>query len=207
MLKQYLERVRKENLPYEKMQVTKRQTRYTYTDGPMRFLAQQIVKGMEDAGYPAAIIGFYVSPNDQNRKYVLGQDPHRAFQSPFQYLEAAVINHPTITYENTSIQYWETFEAVVQIVADKFGVRVNHGDHLEGMGYVELSDWRDFRDVIRKNNDGVDRSPFPLELFQRFYEVLPGPAKQYARTPKFTIWLCQQIGQAEMKHYDFGHDY
>ena len=41
--------------PRQRGQVAKRQTRYDYRSGPMKFLGQQIVKAMEDAGFPAFI--------------------------------------------------------------------------------------------------------------------------------------------------------
>ncbi|WP_371168638.1 M15 family metallopeptidase [Aliiroseovarius sp. 2305UL8-7] len=100
--------------PRTNMQVEKRQTSYTYVDGPMMFLGQQIVKVMEDSGYPAKIFQCYRSPARQQELYDQGRTKPgkrvtkaKPFSSAHQYLEAVDIIHPSIGWPKREDPYWE----------------------------------------------------------------------------------------------------
>ncbi len=178
--------------PREKMQVPKRQTAYTYLDGPMIFLGRQIVKGMEDAGYPAKILYGYRSPEGQAELYAKGRTKSgnivtkaKPYQSPHQYYEAVDIVHPS-KFWDVSEAYWDTLASVVRIVAEKYGVELNHGHHWDfrDSAHIELKDWRLVRERIKvaTTREGLPmRPPTRQELGERFHEVLPKVAKAYER--------------------------
>lgn len=129
--------------PNEKMQTPKRQTHYTYTDGPMVYLGQQIVKSMEDAGYPAKIHCSWRSPEEQQLVFNKGRSKARPWQSPHQFFEAVDIVHPSL-YWAVSPSYWETLAACVELIALKYDVDLVHGHHWKftDSAHIELKDWR-----------------------------------------------------------------
>lgn len=167
---------RRARFRHEKMQTPKRQTRYTYVEGPMQFLGQQIVKSMEDAGYPAKVQECYRSPERQQRLLSLGEGVTKAgsFGSAHQYYEAVDIVHPSLFW-NASSDYWEQLAVCVRIVADKYGVDLNHGHHwrMVDSAHIQLRDWREFKAVVGK------AKPSPEQLALRFQSVLPAVWAQY----------------------------
>lgn len=197
------EAVRKQ-FPREKMQVPKRQTAFTYVEGPMNYLGQQIVKAMEDAGYPAKILYCYRSPEIQRGLYAKGRTTGgrrvtnaKPWESPHQYYEAVDIIHPALAWR-VSDKYWDTLAACVRIVAEKYGVNLKHGHDWDGDGipvrddpdeqfqdsaHIELADWRTVRDRHRNTvlASGQSRAPSREELWARFCEVLPKEAERLKR--------------------------
>jgi hypothetical protein len=190
--------------PREKMQVVKRQTRFTYTDGPMYFLGQQIVKQMEDAGYPAKIVWGYRSAAQQQRLYDKGRttpgpdvSPERPlgrivtkakpWRSPHNYLEAVDIAHPSKGW-NVSDEYWETLAACTRIVEQRFDVDLTGGlDWGWDLAHIELADWRIMRDMkfAHAKQTGEMIPPTPKELWWRFEQVLPKVAKRHKNSVAF----------------------
>lgn len=173
----------------ERYQVDKRQTRFTYVNGPMFFLGQKIVKAMEDAGYPAKISECYRSPERQQELYAKGRTSPGpvvtkalAFQSAHQFWEAVDIIHPERGWDVTP-EYWETLAACVRIVADRFGVSLNHGHYwsFKDSAHIELADWKSQKALLKAGNGGVNRVPSVEQLWLRFHYVLPSVAKQYER--------------------------
>ncbi len=132
-------------------QARKRQTRYTYTDGPMYYLGQQIVRAMQDAGYPAKIVECYRPPTRQNDLFSLGRSKARGWESPHQFYEAVDIVHDTRGWD-VGPEFWDTLASCVRIVAERFGVDLEHGHFwtFKDSAHVELKDWRVFREVIRQ---------------------------------------------------------
>jgi hypothetical protein len=185
MLGKLLEGAREARYPREKMQEPKRQSRFTYTDGPMFFLGLQIVKAMQDAGYPAKIHECYRPPERQDALFAKGKSKARAWSSPHQFLEAVDIIHPSKGW-NVSDEYWDTLHACATIVEEKFGVEFEHGyDWGWDKAHIELKDWRVMRERIKRASGAKMRNPYPAELWQRFKEVLPSVAKQHMRSPRF----------------------
>lgn len=177
--------------PRERMQVPKRQTAYTYVDGPMYYLGQQIVKAMQDAGYPAKILWCYRSPEIQRGLYAQGRTaPGRKvtnakpWDSPHQYFEAVDIIHPSLGWQ-VSEDYWEALASCVRIVADKFGVELDHGHtwRFRDSAHIQLKDWKTVRDRHRRQvlDEGLNRPPNEAELWFRFCEVLPSVAADLGR--------------------------
>jgi len=166
--------------PRERMQETKRQTRFTYTDGPMYYLGLQIVKAMQDAGYPAKISECYRSPERQDELYARKRTKAKRWQSPHQYLEAVDIIHPSLGW-NVSPDYWDALNACAQIVAEKHGVELEYGyDWGWDMAHIEIKDWREVRERLGP------LVPTPRNLWDRFKEVLPNVAKQHQKSPYFS---------------------
>lgn len=153
---------------HESQQTAKKQTRYTYNEGPMFFLGQQIVRAMQDAGYPAHIFEHYREASRQELLYARGRSKARAWQSPHQYGEAVDIVHPDLFWE-VSPEYWEALASCVRVVAAKFDVELNHGHHWKftDSAHVELRDWRET--VYAKQK----RLPVAAEKDHRFRDLLP----------------------------------
>lgn len=167
---------RRSRFRHEKMQTPKRQTRYTYVDGPMMFLGQQVVKRMEDAGYPAKIFECYRTPARQEE--LQSKEDWRtdagAYDSAHQYFEAVDIVHPSLFW-NASSDYWEQLAVCVRIVAEKYGVDLSHGHHWPKVdsAHIQLRNWREFKAVVGK------AKPSPEQLALRFQSVLPAVWAQY----------------------------
>lgn len=164
---------------HEEDQVVKRMTRFNYYHGPMQYLGEQIVKRMEDAGYPSKIVFGYRSPEVQARLYAKGRTESGSivtkampYESAHQYYEAVDIVHASKGW-NVSDAYWCALDASVRIVQDDFAVDLNHGEHWKwrDAAHIELRDWRDFRQRVGKV------VPSPEQLRERFFEVLPKVAR------------------------------
>jgi hypothetical protein len=157
------------------MQVQQRQTAFCYTSGPMFYLGQQIVRAMQDAGYPAKIHACYRSPSVQRRLKAEGRSKADAWQSPHQFYEAVDIIHPGKGWDVSS-SYWDALAACSRVVSAKFGVPLELGhDWGWDSAHIEIKNWRVFRDlhlaVMRR--EGVERPPNGDELCERFKVVLP----------------------------------
>jgi hypothetical protein len=170
--------------PREKMQVPKRQTRYCYSDGPMYFLGQQIVKAMQDAGHPAVIIECFRTPQRQRELKAKGRSKAGPWESPHQYFEAVDIIHPSFGWD-VSQQYWDALAACVRNVSERYSVALEHGHYwrFRDSAHIEIKEWRVHRDRHRRRvlRDGQERQPNSAELWERFCEVLPAVAADFQR--------------------------
>lgn len=182
-----LEAARSQHL-VERYQPDKSLTRYTYTEGPMFFLGQQIVKAMQDAGYPATIYQCFRSPDEQYRLYSQGRTTDGPkvtnalpFQSAHQLYEAVDIIHPERGW-NVSPEYWETLAACVAAISERFAVDLEHGHHWKftDSAHIELADWRNWR-IALKARYGESRVPNARERWERFGQVLPRVVKRYEK--------------------------
>lgn len=190
-----MQRLMQKRYPREKMQEPKRQTRYTYNQGPMYFLGQQIVKAMQDAGYPAKIIECYRPPERQDQLKAKGRSKAARWHSPHQYYEAVDIVHPT-KYWDVTPDYWDKLAVCVRIVADKFGVDLEHGHYwrFTDSAHIEVKSWRDVRSrrCALKAVEGRMRAPDEHDLWARFHELLPDIARRQdamAKGPKSRLDL------------------
>lgn len=173
----------------ERYQVEKRQSRFTYTDGPMKFLGQQIVKRMEDSGFPAMIHTCYRSPQEQARLYAKGRSASgrivtkaKPWSSAHQLWEAVDIVHPELFW-NASPEYWDTLAACVRAVSEQYGVKLNHGHNWRFVdsAHIEIQNWRIFKEDHRERCNGSLRPLSAVELWDRFREVLPAVSRAYLR--------------------------
>lgn len=163
--------------PRQRGQVSKRQTRYDYRAGPMKFLGQQIVKAMEDAGFPAFIHCHYRGPAQQDEAYALGTSQAKAGQSPHQYMEAVDIVHPS-KYWQVSSDYWDALAACVRVVEERYDINLVDGGTDWGWdnAHIQTHDWKNFR----KECEGKF-PPSQSLLDRRFDEVLPKVWSRYIR--------------------------
>lgn len=155
----------------------RKQTRYTYTNGPMYFLGQQIVRAMQDAGYPAKIHTCYRSAEEQQVVYSSGKSFAKPYQSAHQYWLAVDIIHATKGWPETGDAFWEALAAAVRVVEEKFDVALTHGMTDWGWDYahVEMTDFRQWREMIGKRHVDQDM------LNVMFQEELPKVWKQYQK--------------------------
>ena len=185
-------------------QVPRKQTRYSYTAGPMYFIGQQIVRKMQDAGYPARIYCCYRTPHEQEKAFDRKVSKARPFQSPHQFYEAVDIIHPDKGWEPDDPGYWDMLKAAGQAVANKYRIELEFGhDWGWDSAHIELKDWREFSEKVFAINGlknsveawdeqqkrdarlstGKDHAPLVTErdLMLRFNEVLPAQFKQHIK--------------------------
>ncbi|MEO0380671.1 MAG: M15 family metallopeptidase [Pseudomonadota bacterium] len=144
----------------------------------MYFIGQQIVRKMEEMGYPSKIYTHFRTPAEQAQKKREGLSRAGPWQSPHQYGEAVDIasaNHPAWPPQHDP--YWEALRDAVNVVEQELGVSLSGGfDWGWDYAHIELSDWRRQRYVADR------RKPTQDEMDQRFQEVLPRRWKQFARS-------------------------
>lgn len=186
-LKELLAKLRVGLKPRTRMQDPKIPSRYDYTQGPMYYLGQQICVEMAKAGYPSKIVYGYRSAGLQNKLYAQGRTAEgprvtnaKAWESPHNIYEAVDICHKFLGWK-VEEEYWTTLAGVIQIIENRFGVKLRHGHDWDGDGipvhldpderfrdsaHIELADWRK-----------LPRRPMtPTDRWARFEEVLPEKA-------------------------------
>lgn len=165
------------------------QTRYTYSEGPMVFLGQQVKRAMQDAGFPTKIVFAYRSPEYQARLYAKGRTSPgvrvtnaRPYDSPHQWFEAVDLCHEHRGWD-VSEEYWDTLAGCVRMVAAKFDCELEHGHgwRFRDSAHVELRDWRDAKERLLEFHNGELLKPTSAELWARFHQVLPKVARRYER--------------------------
>lgn len=188
MLQNNLQRV--ERKLHERTQSPKKQTRYSYVDGPMNYLGQQIVRKMQDAGYPSRIHCCYRPAEEQLELVEKGRSKANPWASPHQYMEAVDIIHLTLGW-NVTQDYWDTLASAARTVADEHNIRLELGyDWGWDSAHIELKDFRTVRDKMWgkfRPSEAATRA----HLQQRFKEVLPHVWKRYEKSKGFHSTLSQ----------------
>lgn len=188
----------------------KRRTRYTYTEGPMTFLAQQIQRRMQEMGWPTKIHAVYRSPEDQQKVFDGARSKVRAWGSAHQYYEAADIIHAELGW-HASQKFWDDLRSVGQIVSEEFGVPLVFGyDWGWDFAHIEIASWREFRDKVRPVwqdvHDEAKRAGLPPpgvegvidhDLQRRFFELMPDIYKRWAksRAAEGKVWVDWRKGR------------
>lgn len=174
-LKDLLEKLRNLVFPRHKMQTPKMKHRVGREEGPMKFLADQIVKRMERSGYPAKVYTLYRTPEQQQKEFEEGDSKANAWSSPHQFYEGVDIVHPTEFWKAPK-DYWDHLATVSRVVAKEYNVDLVLGyDWGWDSAHIELESWRTVRQrQIRQN--GKNYPPTKLELWERFKEILPSEA-------------------------------
>lgn len=158
-----------------RMQEPKRQFRMQKKLGPMYYLALQIVKKMEQNGYPSRIQEHFRSAERQLELY--NKRPRvtkaRPWQSPHQFGEAVDIVHKSL-YWHAPKEYWEALATAVRVVAAEHSVDLTHGHHwkMVDSAHIELTDWRIVR-AKQLYDKGRHYVPTTEDLEARFKQVLP----------------------------------
>lgn len=157
----------------------KRQTRMDYARGPMGFLASQIVKEMQRAGYPASVHAIYRSPEDQQKMVERRVSKAPPFSSAHQYYGAADIIHERFAWFDPSIPnvpdgslFWARLWDCVEVVGEKYNVAFRP-QIIWDPAHVELKNWRDVRKRIGQ------REPSATTLAWYFENTLPSVWKAH----------------------------
>ena len=124
----------------------KKLTRYTYTEGPIYYVGQRIVRQMQEAGYPAIIFEHIRTPERQTELMARKVTKAGPWDSAHQYGLAVDIIPASKTWPPFSDPFWEALAVAVQIVQDELGNRLAHG-YTWGWdaAHIELLDYRRYR--------------------------------------------------------------
>lgn len=160
---------------------SKRVTRMRYDQGPCGFLQGQVIKGMQQAGYPAKLFQLFRSPELQEQYFLRGTSKAPPWRGAHQHHGAFDIIHERWAWFDPSQDgvpdgepFWECLWDVCQVVSEKFGVEL--GPRISwDPAHVELVGWRDFAKM--KGN----RVATPAQLDQWFEVMLPDVWRAYQR--------------------------
>lgn len=171
-----MERAMRSRWYAEKMQTPRKQTMYTMTEAPIFYVAQKIIRAMQDAAFPTEIKAYYRTPETQSRLHMQRLTRYLPNESPHQYCEAVDLSHPSDRIEITE-RYWKTFRSCVVVVAERLNVDVRTTDE---NGHIEFADWRERAEILREKwrETGGPRRPNEAENWQRFQQKLPKIAKR-----------------------------
>lgn len=160
----------------------KRMTRMRYDVGPMGFLADQIIKEMQRAGYPAREFNLYRSPEKQDQMFTRGVSKARRFQSSHQYYGASDLIHEKWAWFDKSQagvpdgrHFWDRLWDCVEVVGEKYKVEFSNRISWDP-AHVQLENWRDFSEVVGA------REPNQMQLDWYFQITLPAVWKQHQRS-------------------------
>lgn len=207
MLKQMVEAIRQVGravAAHGERRQQKKRSRYTYTEGPMTFLAQQMVRTMQEMGWPAQIHAVYRSPDDQQKAFARGHSRAAPWESAHQYYMAADIIHAELAWTAPQ-QFWDDLRAVGQIVSDEYKVPLEFGyDWGWDLAHIEIVGWRDFRARVKDRwKDALDWAddmgqPPPgvtgiidKDLQEAFFEMMPDIYRRWARSKaaRGKVWV------------------
>lgn len=139
-------------------------------------MSQQIVRLMQDAGFPTKIHmdGVPRTPEAQNLAFKNGKSRAKAWQGPHNYYEACDIIHADLGWE-ASKDFWDTLQACVEIVEEKYDVQLIHGGRDWGwdLAHVQSADWKKVKQRVG------NRLPTLVERQKRFAEMLPKVWERY----------------------------
>lgn len=178
---QVMQAARQQRYPREKMQEPRLLSHSCYDNGPMYYLAGQIVKAMQQAGYPCVVFEHLIPmPCHLNSADI----------TPYHIGEAVSFGHPRLEYDVTP-EYWETLDACITIVKQKYAVALEHarGVRTKDPAHVEIIGWQSFAAELDPEIERWHDNRHPTETYQvprgrlwkRFKEVLPKVARQYER--------------------------
>lgn len=160
----------------------KRLTRMRYESGPMGFLADQIMKEMQRAGYPPREFNLYRPPRLQAKYKAQGNSFAKPYSSPHQYYAASDIIHEKWAWFDPSQkgvpdgkQFWNTLWDCAEVVAEKYNVEFKERMDWDP-AHIQLTNWRDFREVVGHHE------PNKKQLEWYFQITLPQVWKQHLRS-------------------------
>lgn len=157
----------------------RRITRFTYDEGPMQFLAEQICKEMQRVGYPAVIHCVYRAPEVQEKYRRTGTSKAGPFQSAHQYYAAADIIHERWAWfaapdAPDGAGFWRALGDATHLVSEKFGVPFNKRLSWD-LAHVELFNWREMKEIVGP------QEPSKLALDWYFQVTLPSVWRRHHR--------------------------
>lgn len=186
-----------------RVQPPKRQTRFNYSEGPMGFLAGQIVREMQRIGHPAKIHCLYRSPEEQNAARKRGASRAGAWQSPHQYFEAVDIIHERYAWfegrpKSDAKVFFDDLNRVARMIADKYGVEFEYGyDWGWDAAHIEFKDWKNIPLNIGYYTPTAD------DLAARFIQLLPDVYLTYANSKGGNVpdWVPRELTRTATIRY------
>ena len=156
-----------------------------YRDGPMGYLADQIMKEMQRAGYPPKEFNLYRSPSQQDAYKAGGTSNASAFSSAHQFFCASDIIHEKYAWfakpkngpkPPDGKHFWNCLWDCVEVVAERHDVQFKPRLSWDA-AHVELAEWHSFRSWCGPNLHPDDTElytkPTQEQLDQWFAIVLP----------------------------------
>lgn len=159
----------------------KRLTRMRYREGPMGFLADQIMKEMQRAGYPAREFNLYRSPDEQEKMRDRRVSQVGPFGSAHQYCAASDIIHETWAWGAAPgapdlEQFWNHLWWCADVVSEKY--KVQFSDRISwDPAHIQLANWKQFKEVCGRPPEG----PNQTQLDWYFQITLPAVWNQYQK--------------------------
>lgn len=158
----------------------KKQTRFTYVDGPVVFIAQQMVRLLQDAGWSVEVIEHDYDDWRQGHPAVFGW--------------AAFVGLKTRERPAPESPYWQEVKAAAAVVSEKYGIELDLARARFAPSAVQITyqHWRRWRDIEAR------RGPDKDDLKYRFKVVLPKVWKQYtkakAASPVISVQPFNDLG-------------
>ena len=167
--------------------VSKKQTRFTYTQGPMFYIGQQIVRQMQESGHPCKIFEHYRDASRQATLKAQGASNAGPLQSAHNIGLAVDIIHTTRGWPPFEDPFWEALRVAGDIVGEKYGIPLVFGydwgwdaAHIELKHYRRyLNSWRPLLEPL----DDAQRLAFVQDHYPSlFHAELPSVWKQYLKS-------------------------
>lgn len=137
----------------------KRVTRNRYKEGPAGFLAQQAVRRMQDAGFPAKTAHVLRGPEIQKTLWLNDASELKPWYSPYQWGYAAAFS---MEATRSPPDWVIALDAVLNIMAVEYDVPLSlyQEDHLPGF---LLTSWWEERDILFSSPDFPDYCRMPSQ--------------------------------------------
>lgn len=150
-----------------------------YADGPMAFVAQQVLKRMADKGWSCRVFEHWRSPERQEQMIAKGVSKAGPWRSAHQYGLAVDIIHATRAWDVPE-RFWEDMAAVVRVIEETYKVDLEHGHRwkFRDSAHIELKNFRKYRDLWGQ------RTPTEAELDACFAAEMPAVWKAHVRSGK-----------------------
>lgn len=157
----------------------KRLTRMRYHLGPMGFLADQIMKEMQRAGYPPREFNLYRAAHEQERLKAARVSNAGPFESAHQYYAATDIIHERWAWfaddeAPEGKPFWRCLWDCVEVVGEKYDVEFSPQLGWD-LAHVQLANWREFKEVVG------EAEPSPTALQWYFHRTLPRVWSEYQK--------------------------
>ena len=111
----------------EQVQIERPPHRNNYSEGPMGYIGQQLLKRMAQKGWPCKISEHWRTPERQAQLLSKGVSKAGPWQSPHQYGLAVDIIHATLGWQVPE-RFWIDLAACVQVCSKQEGACPKHFD-------------------------------------------------------------------------------
>jgi len=157
----------------------KRLTRMRYGSGPMGFLADQIMKEMQRAGYTPREFNLYRSPDEQEKMRDRRVSQVGPYFSAHQYYAASDIICERFAWFASDqappgAPFWDCLWDCAVLVGEKYNVEFSERLPWDA-AHVQLANWKQFKEVVGREK------PNQTQLDWYFQVTLPQVWKQYQK--------------------------